>query len=190
LECRPSTFRLDSGQIGIVTNPTTGQGRQPTASTERMVPARFLAITGGVGVVLALVAFGVGRLTGHGSIEAELEERDASLVERDKEVAEVRKTLSRTELRLSLLETHSAIYRAIAELDRRNFGIANDVIQQAAKSLAQVEARKLGLDKKELAELHTKVEGLRLEFDADVGAQRESLFAIAGQLDRMVTDSK
>ena len=167
----------------------TGHERPPASSSERTVPVRFVLITAAVGLVLGLVAFGVGRLMGHGSLTAEVEERDESLVERDKELSEVRDTLSRTQHRVTLLEAHTAIYRAIAELDRRNFGLANESLERAAKSLSKIEAHRLGLDKGELAKLQETLEGQRLEVDADLAQQREGLFDIVGQLDRMVEDS-
>lgn len=167
----------------------TGHGRPPASSSERTVPVRFVLITATVGLVLGLVAFGVGRLMGHGSLTAEVEERDESLAERDKELSEVRGTLARSQQRVSLLEAHTAIYRAIAELDRRNFGLANESIERSAKTLSQIEAHRLGLDKGALAKLQGTVEGLRLEVDADLAQQRQALFDVVGQLDRMVDDS-
>lgn len=154
-----------------------------------MVSVRVVLIVAAVGLVLALVAFGIGRLAGHAALTAEVEQRDEGLAERDKELSEVREALARTKLRGSLLGAYAAMYRAIGELDRRNFGLANESIERAANALSEVEAHRLGLDKGELAELQATVKGLRLEVDGDLAQQREHLFDIAGQLDRMVEDS-
>jgi hypothetical protein len=172
------------------TNKDSSKGSTKSTTSERTVPVRYVLITGGVGVVLALIAFLVGLLSGRAALTEQAEAHEAELVERRQELSRAVDELATQRARGHLLQARAAIYRAASDLDRRNFGLANQSIEEAAQALAATEAAPLGIEAGDLAEVHAQVEGLRLEVAADLEEQRTRLLDAAARLDRLIQRKK
>jgi hypothetical protein len=92
--------------------------------------------------VLFIVAFGVGYLAG-GAPVGDLNER-VSQLEDQVEDAEIDAERSRSEA--SAQQALSLLYQTMLAVDARNFGIANDRLEQVEGALGRTQPELLGID--------------------------------------------
>jgi cellobiose-specific phosphotransferase system component IIA len=130
----------------------------------------------GAGVVLALLAvtYGAGRLQTASRIEAAQGETKKAEGERD----QAREELREARRVIEVLEARRALHRALVALDERNFGIAQQKLEQAGALLAKGD--------KELEALGKAISAYRLLATEDVGAQRTRVLVFATKLDELV----
>lgn len=169
---------------------TDSKAAKTTTTAERTVPLKVVLITAGVGIVLAGVTYLIGSFAGRADLEQQAQAHEASLAEQRQELEQAREALATERARGHLLRARAAMYRAASDLDRRNFGLANRAIEEAAQALAATEAAPLGLEPQALADVRQEVEGLRVEVAADLEEQRTRLLDAAARLDRLIDRKK
>lgn len=83
----------------------------------------------------------------------------------------------------AIFEAHSALLRSTVALDRRNFGIANTQIQNAASALDQA-----GSGSK-IVQLRDQLRSLNINVATDLGTQRERVLGLASQIEPLLPSS-
>lgn len=114
--------------------------------------------------------------------------RGQLLVERNTYTAQIQQLtdkLDAAEGGNKLLEARIALYRAAADLDQRNFGMANARLQEAAKILTAVEPSKIDVDPARLEALRREVTSTSIAVALDLEQQRIRLLSLAWQLDQL-----
>lgn len=133
---------------------------------------------GGAVLLLALVVFGVGWMMGARPIDEltrNVEEAGAR--------AEANALLAEgLEARLHAHQALSLLYRTILDMDARNFGTANQRLDEAAAMLAQVDPNAIGPAATELEELRRELGELDLRVAEDLAEQRSILAELARRL--------
>ena len=129
-------------------------------------------------VLLALIFFGVGWMVGAGPID------DLS---HDVEQAEARAEASASlaeglEARLNAHRALSLLYRTMLDVDARNFGTANERLDEAAAALAQVDPNAIGPAGTELEDLRRELGELDIRVAEDLAEQRGVLADLARRL--------
>lgn len=102
------------------------------------------------------------------------------------EAAQLRAQLARVEAVNQLLMARGLLYQAAVELDRRNFGLANDAVQSARAALQLVDAGAAGLDAARLQELQQRLANTNVVVATDLESQRDLLLDLAREMDRLV----
>jgi hypothetical protein len=85
----------------------------------------------------------------------------------------------------TLLNARIALYRAAADLDQRNFGMANSRLQEAARSLAALEPLRIDVDPARLEGLRREIASTSIAVALDFEQQRTRLLSLAWQLDQL-----
>lgn len=139
-------------------------------------------------VVAAIVLLSLAWWRGGAGPRAEVTQLNTELVQsRDAassaqmEREEIRATLTLREAQLALLEANM-------ELDRRNFGIANQHIERAAERLGEIDADALSLDAARLESLREELAGTNLNLATDLAEQRAQLMRLAGDINNLATN--
>jgi hypothetical protein len=81
------------------------------------------------------------------------------------------------------------IYRAAAELDERNFGLANKAVAKAVAALNAVEPADAGIEAAPLAAVRAEAAHVNIAVATDLGAQRAQLLRLAADIDTLVEAS-
>ena len=96
----------------------------------------------------------------------------------------IQSKLASAESRNLLYGVRGWLYQAAVELDRRNFGVAQDYLNRAALALEQNDLSASGVDANAVEELRQNLREMPLMVANDIGDQRNSIIATAEQLDR------
>ena len=144
----------------------------------------------GTGVVLALVVgtglyFGgrwVERSAGAPERAERLEQVEAARAELDRAQAR----LAVAEGRIGLYQARSLLFEAAVDLDRRNFGIANQHLDAAAQRLAAVLTGGSDLDVETLRGLQSSIQAMDVSVATDLGAQRSRVLEFVALLDELL----
>ena len=144
--------------------------------------SRSMLIRIGVAALVAVLLFGAGYLTRDLPARSEIAEartaRDAAESDRQARTAANQ-----------LLTANVWVYRAAAALDDRNFGVANDAMNEAvtaleAVTLAEGDPRAAGL-----AEAVAAARALDISVASNLAPQREALLALARQVTGLAEQS-
>ncbi|MBI4497232.1 MAG: hypothetical protein HY689_04955 [Chloroflexi bacterium] len=163
-------------------------------------------------VVVAAVGFGAyffGLTAGQGQLTAQRTEYEARLQQAEAEKQQVqqqaaaaqrqaqeqiqaetqaiRARLATAEATNGLLLARGWLYRAAVELDRRNFGLANDHLRQAAQALRPVNPAAAAVEPARLQALRTAIEGTSVRVAEDLEVQRTTVLQLAEQMDTLLT---
>lgn len=133
-------------------------------------------------LALAVVAFFLGYFMARGPVgelRAHVEAAEART-----EAAEERADLAVS--RAALMEALSLDYRAVLDLDARNFGTANDHLQNSASVLADVDTSLI--DGAGVASLRRRMEATDVNVALDLQQQREKLLGFARELQGLIPD--
>jgi len=144
----------------------------------------FVVVPLVVVVAAALYAFGLQR--GRAQLEtqrADFEGRLAS-VEQARSAAEQRLAVMRNIL--SLREAETTLLRAGVELDRRNFGLANDRLRAASEALGRIVDPAGGVSLQQLAALRDDIDRLDINVAVNLEQQRGEVLALADRLGALV----
>ena len=136
------------------------------------------AVWGGALVVIILVSFFAGWTMGARPID------DLTV---QSELAEARaqaSQISAAELESRLLASQalSLLYRTASDVDARNFGTANERLDEAAATLARVDPVAIGPAAGTLETLRMEMEALDLRVADDLAGQRAALTELIGRL--------
>lgn len=139
-------------------------------------------------VVVVIVLLALAWWQGGAAPRAEVTQLNTELVQTHD--AQARAEMEREEIRatLTLREAQVALLEANMELDRRNFGIANQHIERAAERLGEINAETLSLDATLLESLREELAGTNLNLATDLAEQRAQLTRLAGEIHDLATD--
>jgi len=148
-------------------------------------------LTGIVGLCAGLViAYGVGLWQRSSALSAQAETHAAAVAAKDGEIAAGAKRLAESAQLLLASESRSAlfsirldIYRALNDLDQRNFGVASERLREAAVRFDSIDAAALGVDASVLASLKEEIAGTQVLVATDFEAQRLRLLEIAALIE-------
>ncbi|MBI4339731.1 MAG: hypothetical protein HY680_07230 [Chloroflexi bacterium] len=146
-----------------------------TFLTKVKLALAFIAI---LAVVGAALYFG-GLLQGRGVVDAQRRDYEARL---EAAQSENLKLMSR----LAAEQARGLLYRAAAELDRRNFGTANSYLKEAAKALESLNPGDAGFESSKVSSLRQAVESVNISVTENLEVQRERVLRAAAQLDDLL----
>ncbi len=112
-----------------------------------------------------------------------LEERIVSLQEAREQD---REKLAAAQARARLLEARGSLFRAAMELDRRNFGTANQHVDAAGAELASISAPAPGIDVPALRAVEQRIRATDLTVAADLQTQRQQLLDLALRMGALI----
>lgn len=92
--------------------------------------------------------------------------------------------------RLALLDTRVRLAQALGELDRRNFGLANDHMLAAAAVAKRIDAEALGLNASQVIALSQAVQEAHIEVAEDMEAQRTRIIELTQHYDRLIAQAR
>jgi hypothetical protein len=116
-------------------------------------------------------------------------ERTARIAEVDAargEAAHAQAELARAEDRIRLLRARSLLFETAGDLDRRNFGVANQHLRTAAAELEAVREGGAEMDLQGLRALQREVEATNLNVATDLEVQRGQVLQFLARLDELM----
>lgn len=138
----------------------------------------FLAV-----VLFCVLGFFAGRYMGRSESSKEIAEvRQDS----DKRVKEVQDRLAKLEARDLIFSSRGALFAAMDELDRRNFGLASNLVKSAGESLSKVDPTLAGVDAGQWAEVRDDVNVLQVSVSSNLETQRTRLRDLANRVDALL----
>ena len=137
--------------------------------------SRSIWIRIGLAALVAVLLFGAGYLTRDLPARSEIAEARAA---RDAAESD-RQTLTAAN---QLLTANVWVYRAAAALDDRNFGVANDAMNEAVTALEAVTLAEGDPRGAELAEAVAAARALDISVASNLEPQRDALLALARQV--------
>jgi hypothetical protein len=160
----------------MTSDPASDSSSQDPSASPFGLP-RPVAWGGGL-LLLALVVFGAGWMMGARPIDN---------LNRDVEQAEARAEANASlaeglEARLNAHRALSLLYRTMLDVDARNFGTANQRLDEAAAALAQVDPNAIGPAATDLENLRRELGELDLRVAEDLAEQRGILSDLARRL--------
>lgn len=144
------------------------------------------AVLGALGLVAVLVLLGVGIAIGRGPVP-ELRETAREALSAEAAAVDRAETL---ESRLHGEEALTLLYRALLDVDARNFGIANDRVRTAAERLGAVDVARLGADPEELEAIRDELSTFDIRVAEDLAGQRSRLMTLAERLNRLLGEAR
>ena len=157
--------------------PSDDSSRGPSASPERFGLPRPVAWGGGL-LLLALVVFGAGWMMGARPIDTL-----SRSVDQAEARAEANALLAEgLEARLHAHQALSLLYRTMLDVDARNFGTANQRLDDAAAALGRVDHNTLGPTGTDLENLRRELGSLDIPVAEDLAEQRGILAELARRL--------
>jgi hypothetical protein len=98
--------------------------------------------------------------------------------------------LARAEDRIRLLRARSLLFETAVDLDRRNFGTANQHLSAAAEELKAVREGGPEMDMQGLQTLQRDVEGMNLNVATDLQVQRAQVLDLLARLDALFPEER
>jgi len=148
---------------------------------------RSWLIAGAVAVALILGVYFWGQAQSRQQLGAQKIEYQQRISAIQGELQQARSELAASSNRNQLLMARTDLYRAAADLDRRNFGIANTRLQEAAAALGKVDGSGAGIDPAELAALRAAIAKTDINVATNLQQQRNQVLDFAARLDAMAT---
>lgn len=144
------------------------------------------AVFGALGLVGILVLLGVGIAIGRGPVP-ELREsaREARLAE-----AAALERAGSLENRLQGEQALTLLYRALLDVDARNFGTANERVRTSAVRLGEMDPAALDLDPEELETIRADLSTFDIRVAEDLAVQRDRLTALAERLNNLLGETR
>ena len=118
-----------------MTDANKNESKPAKSTSERTVSLKVLLITAGVGIALALVTYMIGLFSGRAAMEEQARAHEEARAEQQQELTQALDAVATERARGNLSKARAAMYRAASDLDRRNFGLANESIEEAGKAL-------------------------------------------------------
>jgi hypothetical protein len=144
----------------------------------------------GIGVVLAFTLGAVlyfgGRWQERSIAADERAERIEQVEAARLEAARAQARLALAEDRIRVLWARSLLYETAVDLDRRNFGTANQHLHEAGEQLKTVREGGPGMDAEQLHALQRDIEGTNLNVATDLEVQRAQVLDFLERLDALL----
>lgn len=144
---------------------------------------RSMLIRLGVAALVAVLLFGGGYLTRDIPARSAIAEAQAA---RDAAVADRQARITANQL----LTANVWVYRATTALDDRNFGVANDAMDEAVKALEAVTVSEGDPLQTGLTEALTAARALDISVASNLEPQREALLALARRVTGLAEGSR
>ena len=158
---------------------------EPSLPRTDLKSKRVLAAVGGGVLVAVLVAYGVGRIQGCSQVQQAEEKAQEAESAKQSATSKLENQLEQTRRRVVLLEGRRYLHLALLAMDKRNFGIAQNHLQNASKLLD-----KGAEEGSEQAKLQDRIEKLTLVATEDFAAQRQKVLDVIEALDTLVPPAK
>ncbi|MDP2210338.1 MAG: hypothetical protein Q8J63_01205, partial [Candidatus Aquicultor sp.] len=91
--------------------------------------------------------------------------------------------------RALLMQARAALYRTAVDLDRRNFGIANTHLQEAATALRKIDDESGGLNLARLNTLQSAISETDINVAVNLQEQRAKVLGFTDELNALVPES-
>lgn len=140
-------------------------------------------------VVVAVIILGLflwGQFQTRSQLSAQQVEYEQRIGATQDQLEEARQDLVAALNRNQLLMARTDLYRTAADLDQRNFGTANERLQEAAAALAKVDATSGDVDAQQLSALRSSISAMNINVATDLQQQRNQVLDLAAQLDALV----
>jgi hypothetical protein len=139
-------------------------------------------VWGGGALIFFLIAFFIGFATGSAPVD-QLADRVEQAETRAGQAEAEAATL---EAELAAQRSLALLYRAMLDMDARNFGIANERLGQVAAILDLMDPDPLGVDVDAFESLRSDVAAMDVRVAEDLAAQRAAVTALARRLEELV----
>ncbi|MEX2472017.1 MAG: hypothetical protein WEA34_07555 [Gemmatimonadota bacterium] len=137
----------------------------------------------GIGILaLFIVAFGVGYMAG-GAPVGDLNDRVGQL---EGQVADAETDAERARSEASAQHALSLLYQTMLAVDARNFGIANDRLEQVEGALGRTQPELLGIDADAFRSIQSDIAALDVRVAEDLAGQRTVLAALGQRLSDLI----
>jgi hypothetical protein len=148
-----------------------------STDSERKLPIVPIII-----IVAAIVLFAIGWWRGGAAPKAQVEQLTTELSESRDSTTAAQRQRDQARAGMTLREAQVALLQANMELDRRNFGTANEHIERAGERLATIDAATLTLDEARLEALREELAHTNLNLATDLAEQRSHLNRLAAEI--------
>ena len=152
-----------------------------STDSERKLPIVPIII-----IVAAIVLFAIGWWRGGVAPKAQVQQLTSELSQSRESDAAAQRERDEARAGMTLREAQVALLQANMELDRRNFGIANEHIERAAERLATIDAATLTLDEARVQALREELAQTNLNLATDLAEQRAHLSRLADEINDIV----
>ena len=137
----------------------------------------------GIGILaLFIVAFGVGYMSGNAPV-GDLGERVSQM---EVEVDDAETEAERLRSEVSAQQAVSLLYQTMLAVDARNFGIANDRLEQVEGALGRTRPELLGIDAEAFRSVHADIAAMDVRVAEDLAGQRSVLAALGQRLSDLI----
>jgi hypothetical protein len=137
-----------------------------------------------------LLAYGVGLWQRGSALKAQAEAHAAAIAAKEAEVAaareqtgEARREAAAAAARARLVQVRLGLFKALSDLDQRNFGVASDRLREAASHFDGIDAGAVGVDPAVLAALRAEIEGTEVLVATDFESQRLRIIELAARVE-------
>lgn len=156
---------------------------EPKTTTEvkKQSTLKGILIGGGIGLLVAILAYFIGAQMGRSEVQGQLTTANA-------QVQEARTEAAKSQEVNELLRARGFLTDAAVSLERRNYGSANENLRRSNQMLQQVDAAAVGVDTAQLEQIDEAITAIDLTVQSDVGAQRNQVLDLASQLGRLVPE--
>jgi len=155
---------------------------EPQTSSSKIVGLPRPAALGGGLLLLLIAVFVVGYVVGHrpvGALNQQVEQVDADL-------EQSRARIGQLEARLQANRALTLVYESMLDVDARNFGTANERLDEAATVLAGIDPDAIGPAAEELEILRQELATLDVRVAGDLAQQRVVLTGLAQRLGQVL----
>lgn len=141
-------------------------------------------------IVLGAGLYFAGRWQERGNAEAAREVMEARLREVMDERDRAQADLAAVQARLRLVQARALLFEAALDLERRNFGIANERLDAVTAQLERVRGGSGVADSAALGVLQREVAGMDLRVAENLAEQRSRVLDLAARLDALLQSSQ
>ncbi len=156
-----------------------------STSQTKGFPLKAFGILLLVALIGAAGAYFYGLSQGRAALGAQKSDYETQLQSASAETQKAKDELVAANNRARLLDAQNSLYRAAVALDRRNFGIANTSLQNAARSLGEVKESP-NIPFARVQSLAATLQKTNINVAVNLQTQRERLLGFAEQMQEIV----
>ncbi len=151
---------------------------------------RWIGIAAGLALAVGVVLYFGGRWQERGIAASDRAERIEEVEAARSDLASSRAELAAAEDRIRLLWARSLLFETAVDLDRRNFGTANQHLRAASQQLEAVRTGPPGMDVERLRALQRDIAEANLNVATDLGVQRAQVMDFLARLDALLPEER
>lgn len=138
-----------------------------------------------IALVLGAIAYFVGLSQGRAQLDAQKTAHDQRISAIQAELRGAQSELTTANIRRHVMEARAALYRTLVDLDQRNFGTANEHLQEAALALGRISQGSNGVPVQQIDSLRTVIARTDINVATNLQQQRAQVLDLAAQLDAL-----